>query len=758
MSSLTPKDIEFLRDALKLDKQALKNVTKPKKAAEAECLLAFAKEAGSEAAAHSSAMQKLAKGLKHTAFIKANRLRLVKYLTTGKITSSPQISAATKYFNDKKRTEFKEAEFEKACGVGVVVTTAEIEATVKKVIESHKAEIVKDGWQSKMLGRGLGECQQRLKWGDKALVTDTWNKHVEALAGPKTSRKKGKDEDLPEKWETASKRVKGDEINSAELIAARKAAVGDVFITRFPPEPNGYMHLGHAKSTNWNYGLAKNHKGKCILRFDDTNPTKEDVEYIESIIADTKWLGHDVVEVTYSSDHFPALYKFAEQLIEQGDAYVCEQTAEEMKADRDAMRKDPKLIKASPFRDRSTKENFRLFRLMKCGAFDEGQMCLRMKGDLHSTNPNMKADHVIYRIMYTAHPHVGNKWCIYPTYDMTHCVIDSLEWISASCCTLEFDSRRETYYWLLKKLGLYRPVVWEYSRLCMSHNVVSKRVLRRLIETGAVRGWDDPRLLTVSALKRRGVPPDAINKFCESRGTTRNANTVDEDAMYFFVRKHYDPTASRKMAVTEPLRVVIENWPKGKSERIKGKDFPGQAAHGNKEKANMTYDVELSSVVYIERSDFREKPDPSFFRLAPGKTIRLKYAMYSLTYKSHSKNASGEIDEVRVTYDPKSRESMGSGGEKQFFLTWVSGSKPVRTEFRLYNQLFDIPNPDKSLAGLNPNSLVVTHGYVDPAVLKYSDKIFQFERLGYFYKDLDSTPELPVFNRTCELRAKKKGS
>jgi len=521
----------------------------------------------------------------------------------------------------------------------------------------------------------------------------------------------------------------------------RFQAVGDRFVCRFPPEPNGYLHIGHAKSMYFNFGLAKTNNGDCILRYDDTNPDAESKEFIDNIQEDMRWLGHEPAKITFSSDYFPEMYQLAVNLIKKGSAYVCHHTQEEVKARR-------KTRTASDWRDRPIEESLKLFEMMKMGMFAEGEASLRMKGDLDSPNANMNCDHVAYRIKYSHHPHVGDQWCIYPSYDFTHCIIDSLEWVTASCCTLEFENRRESYFWLLDELDLYKPNVWEFSRFVIENNFISKRYIKELVAEGAVSGWDDPRLVTLKGLRRRGIPPQAINDLCEETGVTRNTNSHSPEKLYTCARNVLDSTAGRGMCVLKPLRVNIVNF-EGGAKSVKCPHFPQDKNRG-------FYNVPFGKTVYIDRDDFslEKKDDKKYYGLVPDekKTVRLKYA-FNITYVSHKTDGDGNVVEISVKYDP---ESSNSKAVKRGHLTWVCNGVPA--EFRLYNTLFNVPIPTSNWRQeLNSDSLVVERGFVTKPIIESKENSFQFERLGYFCKDsVDYTPEKPVFNRICELRARHK--
>ena len=520
--------------------------------------------------------------------------------------------------------------------------------------------------------------------------------------------------------------------------------------TRFPPEPNGYLHIGHAKSICLNFGIARDFGGKCNLRFDDTNPTKEEQEYIDSIREDVHWLGFDWEEREfYASDYFGQLYEWALQLVKAGKAYVCDLTADQIREYRGTLTEPGR---NSPYRDRSVEENLDLFQRMKAGEFPDGSRTLRAKIDMAHPNVNMR-DPVMYRILHATHPHVGDEWCIYTMYDWAHGQSDSIEGITHSICTLEFENHRPLYDWFCDALGIYHPQQIEFARLNLTYTVMSKRRLLELVKGNYVNGWDDPRMLTIKGLRRRGYTPEAIRAFCERIGVAKFNSTIDMQLLEFSVREHLNKIAPRVMAVLRPLKVVIENYPEGKVEQLEAVNNPEDASMG-------TRSVPFSRVLYIEQDDFREDPPKKFFRLSPGREVRLRYG-YFITCTDVVKNTQGEVVELRCTYDPETRGGNAPDGRKvKATIHWVSAEKALQVEARLYDYLFRTPDPDKVEKGqdyktnLNPNSLeVVSNCFVEPslATAKPGDR-FQFERLGYFCVDADSTPQKPVFNRTVTLK------
>ena len=519
--------------------------------------------------------------------------------------------------------------------------------------------------------------------------------------------------------------------------------------TRFPPEPNGYLHIGHAKSICLNFGVAAENNGKCNLRFDDTNPLKEDVEYVESIKEDVNWLGFQWDgPVLFASDYFEQLYQFAVQLIKDGKAYVDELSADEIREFRGTLTQPGK---HSPYRDRDPKESLDLFERMRAGEFADGAMVLRAKIDMSSPNMVMR-DPTIYRIRKAHHHRTGDDWCIYPMYDFTHCISDSLEKITHSLCTLEFVNNRELYDWILENLNLYRSYQYEFARLNLTYTLLSKRVLIQLVQEGIVNGWDDPRMPTIRGIRRLGYTPEAIRDFCARIGIAKGDSLVDWGLLEFCLREHLNEVAPRAMGVLNPLKLVIENYPDDQVEEFNMPLHPEDDRHGSRI-------VPFSKVLYIEQEDFREDPPKKFFRLAPGKEVRLRYAYY-VTCTEVIKDDQGNVTEVRCTYDPATKGGWSEDGRKvKGTLHWVSAKHAVPAEVRLYDHLFAKEVPAQVEEGktfrdnLNPNSLVKVNAFLEPylASLNPLDKV-QFERLGYFCMDLDSTPEKLVFNRTVGLR------
>jgi len=533
------------------------------------------------------------------------------------------------------------------------------------------------------------------------------------------------------------------DIVQADLDAKRYSRI----VTRFPPEPNGYLHIGHAKSIALNFGIAQEFSGRCNLRFDDTNPTKEEQEYIDSIQADVRWLGYDWgPDVFYASDYFERLYEWAEILIRAGHAYVDDQSQEEIRIKRGTLTEPGQ---NSPFRERSVEQSLDLFRRMKAGEFPNGARVLRAKIDMASGNINLR-DPVLYRILHAKHPRTGDKWSIYPSYDYAHGQSDAIEGVTHSICTLEFEDHRPLYEWLLEKLPVpSKPHQYEFARLNLTYTLLSKRVLTELVRGGHVASWDDPRMPTIAGLKRRGVPPAAIREFVKRIGVAKANSVVDVGMLEFCIRELLNKTALRRMAVLRPLKVVIEYYPEGQIEEIDAINHPDDPAAGTRK-------IAFSRELYIERDDFMENPPKKFFRLSPGNEVRLRYA-YFITCREAVKNAAGEIVELRCTYDPATRGGNAPDGRKvKATMHWLSAAKSIPAEIRVYNQLFQKSVPDAAnfAADLNPQSLeVLSDARVEPAIAAAdTPDPMQFERQGYFTRDPDSTPDRPVFNRTIGLR------
>ncbi|MFZ5802612.1 MAG: glutamine--tRNA ligase/YqeY domain fusion protein [Candidatus Omnitrophota bacterium] len=521
--------------------------------------------------------------------------------------------------------------------------------------------------------------------------------------------------------------------------------------TRFPPEPNGYLHIGHAKSICLNFGLARDYKGLCNLRFDDTNPVKEEVEYVDSIRDDVKWLGFDWQEREYyASDYFGRLYEFAVQLIRKGKAYVCDLSPDEQRRYRGTLTEPGK---DSPYRGRSAEENLALFERMKAGEFEEGSRVLRAKIDMASPNINMR-DPTMYRIKKASHHRTGDTWCIYPMYDFTHCVSDSLEGITHSICTLEFENNRPLYDWFLDELGIHHPQQIEFARLNLSRTVLSKRKLLELVQKQIVSGWDDPRMPTLSGFRRRGYTPSAIRAFCDEIGVAKFNSVIDYGVLENSIRAELNRAALRAMAVLKPLKLVLTNYPEGKTEKLEAVNNPEDPSAG-------TRPVPFGREILIEEDDFRETPPPKFFRLAPGREVRLRYA-YFVRCEKVIKDAAGKIVEVHCTYDPATRggNNPPDGRKVKGTIHWVSAAHAFRTDVRLYDHLFtqrdpeDVPEGRTYLDNLNPHSLEHVEACLEPSLKDAAPgSRYQFERLAYFYADpKDSVPGHPVFNRIVSLK------
>jgi glutaminyl-tRNA synthetase len=534
------------------------------------------------------------------------------------------------------------------------------------------------------------------------------------------------------------------EIVAADLREGRVASV----VTRFPPEPNGYLHIGHAKSICLNFGIASEFGGHCNLRFDDTNPEKEEQEYIDSIQADVRWLGFDWGEHLYfASDYFEQLYEWAVHLIKAGKAYVDDLSADEIREHRGTLTEPGR---NSPWRERSIEESLDLFERMKAGEFPNGARVLRARIDMASPNVLLR-DPVLYRIVHAEHPRTGDAWCIYPTYDFAHGQSDAIEGISHSICTLEFEIHRPLYDWLVGNLPVpHVPHQYEFARLALTYTVLSKRVLLRLVNEGHVRGWDDPRMPTISGLRRRGFPAEGIRNFAAVIGVAKSDSTVEFGQLEHAVRDVLNRTAARRFAVLDPLKVVIENYPEGRVEEMDVANNPEDASAGNRK-------VPFGRELWIERDDFMEEPPPKFFRLAPGREVRLRSA-YFVTCREVVKDASGGIVELRCTYDPATRGGDSPDGRRpKATLHWISAAHAMPAEVRLYDHLFSRPDPGADgdlFADLSPTSeTVLTGALVEPSLAGVPvGETVQFERLGYFCPDPDSTPGHPVFNRTLTLK------
>uniref|UniRef100_A0A8C9S580 Glutamine--tRNA ligase n=1 Tax=Scleropages formosus TaxID=113540 RepID=A0A8C9S580_SCLFO len=682
---------------------------------------------------------------------------LTEYIGHRKITTDLQLSAALEFLKNHPNDLIVQPEFDAACGVGVVVTPEQIEESVEAVVKKYENQLLKERYHFNM-GLLMGEARAGLKWADGKSIKNEVDMQVLHLLGSKTEadlekKPKGKHGNsltrgdcdglccaflviflfcsLGENYKTEGYVVTP---NTMDLLNKHLEITGGQVRTRFPPEPNGILHIGHAKAINFNFGYAKANDGICFLRYDDTNPEKEEEKYFTGIRDMVEWLGYKPYKVTYASDNFQELYDLAVELIRRGHAYVCHQRVEELKGHNPP---------PSPWRDRPVEESLILFERMRKGMFSEAEVTLRMKMVMEDG----KQDPVAYRIKYTPHHRTGDTWCIYPTYDYTHCLCDSIENITHSLCTKEFQARRSSYYWLCNALDVYCPVQWEYGRLNLTYTVVSKRKIIKLVEMGAVRDWDDPRLFTLTALRRRGFPPEAINNFCARVGVTVAQTTIEPHLLEACVRDVLNDTAPRAMAVLEPLKVTITNLPQDAQIQVQVPDFPANEERGS-------HKVPFTRTIYIERSDFREVMEKGYKRLTPDQPVGLRHAGYVISLQKSIKDNSGKVVELEVTCT-----KTDSAEKPKAFIHWVS--QPLKCEVRLYENLFKHSYPEDSqvvpegfLSDINHDSLqVIENALVDYSVsgAKVFDK-FQFERVGYFSLDPDSTKEKLVFNRTVTLK------
>lgn len=680
---------------------------------------------------------------------------LAKYVGDGRIACAEQLEAAIEFTSAK--SDFTPEEFDAAAGVGITVTDAEIAEAVASVITSLAAEISKNAQPMKSLGIVLGALKKnvpKMKFASRQKTAEEVKKQLSSFTPVAAAPAPAKPEKPAPKQEKPAAAPAQDEEpemdfqgivarfptpqdnamnNSPEIQAEHLKITDGKFMTRFPPEPNGWIHIGHAKAMYLDFGLAAEKKGLCYMRFDDTNPAKEKDEFIEGIKKDVKWMGFSWWKITHTSDYFHQLYEYAVRLIKEGKAYVCHQTKEEVAASR-------KTREPSPWRDRPIEESLREFELMRCGFFAPSEATLRLKMDLTSNNPNMY-DQVAYRIVYRPHPRTNDEWCIYPTYDYSHCMIDSLEHVTHSLCTLEFENRRDSYYWVLDALGIYKPFVWEMSRLNLTHTVMSKRRLQALVYDHLVSGWDDPRMPTIAGLRRKGYTASAIREFVKQAGFTRNVtSTIDYQKLEFVQQKELDETSPRAFCVLYPLKVTIANI--DGDVKVTAPIFPKDPSRGNRE-------MTLSKVVYIEKDDFMLNPVKGFKRLTPTSVVCLKWANINIKVVK----TVGEGDNLELICETTDEKASA-------FIQWCSESCP-RAEVRLYDKLFKSANP-MAVEGdwkldLNPDSLkVVPNALVEPfaAHPKEYDH-FQFERIGFFTADMDTTPEKPVFNLTVPLKIGK---
>ncbi|KAL7589078.1 hypothetical protein Lser_V15G37115 [Lactuca serriola] len=714
-----------------------------------------------------------------------HRPKLLEYIVSSKIKTPAQVEAAFAFLTVTGSEDLDINKFEEACGVGVEVSLEDIENTVNEIFEEKKSAILEQRYRTNV-GDLFAHVRKKQPWADPKIVKSLIDSKLYALLGEKTAAdnekpvKKKKEKpvkvEVKNTPEEAPLQTPSEEelnpylifpspeenykvhtevffsdnrpvlraCNSKALLEKHLKATGGKVLTRFPPEPNGYLHIGHAKAMFVDFGLAKERDGGCYLRYDDTNPEAEKKEYIDHIEEIVGWMGWKPFKITYTSDYFQELYDLAVELIRRGHAYVDHQSGDEIKEYREKKMN-------SPWRDRPISESLKLFNDMKCGLIEEGKATLRMKQDMQSDNFNMY-DLIAYRIKFTPHPHAGDKWCIYPSYDYAHCIVDSLENITHSLCTLEFETRRASYYWLLDALSLYQPYVWEYSRLNITNTVMSKRKLNRLVTEKYVDGWDDPRLMTLAGLRRRGVTSTAINGFVGGIGITRSdGSMIRLERLEYHVREELNKTASRTMVVLHPLKVVITNLEGSLVTDLDAKKWPDAPG----DDPSSYYKVPFSKIVYIEQSDFRMKDSKDYYGLAPGKTVLLRYAFPIKCTEVILSQDKKTVVEVHVEYDPDKKT------KPKGVLHWVAepspGVDPLKVEVRLFDKLFLSENPgelDKWLDDLNPDSkVVIPCAYAVPSLkhAEVEDK-FQFERLGYFVADKDSTPEKLIFNRTVTLR------
>ncbi|XP_062090020.1 glutamine--tRNA ligase isoform X2 [Humulus lupulus] len=690
---------------------------------------------------------------KYPANALVHRPAFLKYVVSSKIKTPAQLEAAFSFLTNVGSESFKLEDFEEACGVGVEVSAEEIERTVNEVFEESKGAILEQRYRTNV-GDLFAHVRKRQPWADPKIVKKLIDAKLFELLGERTA---ADDEKVPKKKKEKNPKAEEKNIpvstpeqpseedinpflifpqpeenfkvhtevffsdgsilrccNIKELLQKHLKVTGGKVLTRFPPEPNGYLHIGHAKAMFIDFGLAKERGGGCYLRYDDTNPEAEKKEYIDHIEEIVKWMGWEPFKITYTSDYFQELYDLAVELIRRGHAYVDHQTPAEIKEYREKKMN-------SPWRDRPIAESLKLFEDMRRGLIEEGKATLRMKQDMQSDNFNMY-DLIAYRIKFTPHPHAGDKWCVYPSYDYAHCIVDSLENVTHSLCTLEFETRRASYYWLLHSLGIYQPYVWEYSRLNVSNTVMSKRKLNRLVTEKWVDGWDDPRLMTLAGLRRRGVTSTAINTFVRGIGVTRSdCSMIRVDRLEYHIREELNKTSPRMMVVLQPLKVVITNLEAGTIMYLDARKWPD----GHADDASAFYKVPFSNVVYIEHSDFRLKDSKDYYGLAPGKSVLLRYAFPIKCTDVILADDKETVLEIRAEYDPSKKTKPKNPGELE---DW--------------------------LADLNPQSkLVIPNAYAVSSIGNAANGDgFQFERLGYFVVDKDSTPEKLVFNRTVTLR------
>ncbi|XP_066933052.1 glutamine--tRNA ligase-like [Clytia hemisphaerica] len=711
--------------------------------------------------------------------IELERLKfVVDYVQKGKIASVQQLNAATTYLKSNPTTNGNDQAFKSACGIDVSYTPDQIEDCVEEILKKHKAKVIEQRYQFNT-GMLLGEVSKNLKFVDMKKVKSEIDMQLLDLLGPKTEADKNPPKKGKQNKEEGGKKKEVKKEKEAPKVLDRKTiqnmidpktiyltgeaakfhkpgenyttenyimtpttmnhmkehldTYGKQIRTRFPPEPNGILHIGHAKAINFNFGYAKANNGITYLRYDDTNPEKEEERFFRGILEMVEWLGFKPYQITHASDNFDKLYEYAVRLIKNDLAYICHQQYKEIQGHNPP---------PSPWRERPISESLRLFEDMKNGKLDEGEATLRMKHVMEDG----KVDPVAYRIKFTPHHRSGDKWCIYPTYDFTHCLCDSIEHITHSLCTKEFQARRSSYYWLCNAIDVYCPVQWEYSRMNLHYAVVSKRKIAKLIDNKVVADWDDPRLFTLTALKRRGIPPEAINLFCAKVGVTMSQTVLDPSMLDACVRDVLNVTAHRAMAVLDPIRVEILNVDKN-SVNVEVPNIPNDAELG-------VHTVPFNNVIYIEREDFRETATKDYKRLARDQTVGLRHAGKVITVVDVIKDSTGEVIELKVT-----AEDSKDVKKPKAFIHWVSN--PLKCEVRLYNKLFKHPNPEDPkevpggyLTDISEDSLtVVKNALVDRSVENAPElSRFQFERVGFFAVDRDSTKEKMVFNRTVALK------
>ncbi|KAL6268379.1 hypothetical protein P5V15_001512 [Pogonomyrmex californicus] len=703
---------------------------------------------------------------------------ITNYIVEKKLDNIQRLDVALIYLLANVNNDLDITKFEESCGIGIIISPEQIEEEVEKIIKVHKDEILEKRYRFNS-GPLMQQVRNVLKWADGKAIKNEFDIQLLDLLGPKVESdlasvpkqaKQPKDKQMKTKKTEITKDEQKEMSNNEKvgvqtiselmktkvnfhkpgenyktdgyivtpythhLLQKHLEATGGKVITRFPPEPNGILHIGHAKAININFGYAAAYDGICYLRYDDTNPEKEEEKFFVGIQEMVEWLGYKPAAITHSSDYFQQLYDWAIELIKKDLAYVCHQSSEEMKGF------NPPL---SPWRDRPIEESLQLFNDMKDGLLEEGEATLRVKVTLEEG----KQDPVAYRIKYSPHHRTSDKWCIYPTYDYTHCLCDSIENITHSLCTKEFQSRRSSYYWLCNSLNIYCPVQWEYGRLNVNYTVVSKRKIAKLIQERIVSDWDDPRLFTLTALRRRGFPPEAINNFCAQMGVTGAQATVDPAALEAAVRDILNFTAPRHMVVLEPIKLTIRNFSHEKAIKLNVSDFPNEP---EKKHHEITFD----EIVYIEAMDFKEIEEKDFRRLTPKQPVGLKHAGVVITFENIEKDASGNITNIVVRQDPVSKKN-----KPKAFIHWVSN--PALASVRLYERLFKHKNPEDTnevpngfLSDINPSSKKEIVAYMDGSLAKtaeVNDK-FQFERIGFFSVDLDTKPGKLVFNRTVTLK------